>query len=62
MARLHIRAWGSDEYPDMDEFLDEYPAGLLNRYPMVSVAMLRVISKEKLDQALKEHGYLSSDS
>jgi hypothetical protein len=41
--RLHIQAWGSDKYPDLDYYADEQPRDLTWKYPYVDVALLQAI-------------------
>lgn len=53
--RYRVRAWGSDEYPDLDYETDDPPKSFPNwSYPCVSVALQVPISASLLKEALDE--------
>jgi hypothetical protein len=63
MMRWHVRAWGSNVYPDIDEMWPDLPSGLAAanlqvsiimallswKYPYVNIAALDPVSREALD-------------
>lgn len=51
--KFHVRAWGSEIHPDIDEVVDGYPSDLGWKYPYVSVAALEAVTEKELTEALK---------
>ena len=54
MKHFHVTTWGSDEFPDIDEDMDEVPTDLGYKYRYVKVAILVPITYSMIDAALKE--------
>ncbi len=44
--RWHVHAHGSTEHPNLDEYVDTIPDGLLYKYPFVSIRRIKPCSTE----------------
>lgn len=42
--RYHVQAWGSELYPNLDQYCDEPPLNLCMLYPCVSISAQRAVS------------------
>jgi hypothetical protein len=43
VPRYHVRAWGTEDHPDLDEFFDAVPADLGWKYPYIDVSDTKVL-------------------
>ena len=46
--RWHVHAHGSTEHPNLDEYVDSIPEGLLYKYPFVSIQRIEQVEKDEL--------------